>query len=156
METSQNAGRPVIAGDPSGGWNVPPVKDFAEIEVTSANFSAVKLSHVPADADDTAATAPNPHHWAVAPRMEHLLIRRGTHALQKSRIGETATRYVPRPAFEIAANNVRILSSRCAEREYVFPRTHSLQLVEDHKCAWLACDAFQAHRIFGPGIPIHR
>jgi hypothetical protein len=59
METSQNAGRPVIAGDPSGGWNVPPVKDFAEIEVTSANFSAVKLSHVPADADDTAATAPN-------------------------------------------------------------------------------------------------
>src|SRR6516225_1741657 len=59
METSQNAGRPFIAGDPSGGVNVPPAKDFAVIDVTSFSSRVAKFSQVPADAVDTAATAPN-------------------------------------------------------------------------------------------------
>jgi hypothetical protein len=71
METSQNAGRFAIGGNAcslvgvgtkpagSGGWKVPPAKDFAVIEVTSGNVRVAKFSQVPADADDTAATVPN-------------------------------------------------------------------------------------------------
>ena len=71
IETSQNAGRPVIGGDAwgrvgvgtnpagSGGWNVPPGNDFAVIEVTSGSAKVPKLAQVAADETvGTATTAP--------------------------------------------------------------------------------------------------
>jgi hypothetical protein len=72
IETSQNAGRPDIGGNAcslegvgtkpagSGGWNVPPPKDFAVIEVTSGNRRPARLSQVDAaDAVGAAAIAPS-------------------------------------------------------------------------------------------------
>jgi hypothetical protein len=69
IETWQNAGRLGIGGDAwascgvgtkpvgSGGWNVPPGKDLAVIEVTSGSSRVAKFSHfVAAEAVD-AATA---------------------------------------------------------------------------------------------------
>jgi hypothetical protein len=69
IDTSQNAGRPVIGGNAcgcpgfgtnpagSGGWNVPPGNDFAVIEVTSGSTRLARLSQVlAADAVGTAAT----------------------------------------------------------------------------------------------------
>src|SRR5262249_5196058 len=72
IETSQNPGRPVMGGFAcgragvgtkpagSGGWKVPPAKDFAVIEATCGSDSVAKLSHVAAAAAvETAAGAPN-------------------------------------------------------------------------------------------------
>src|SRR5262249_20016806 len=72
IETSQNAGRPVIGANAcgregvgtkpagSGGWNVPPPKDFAVIEVTSGSRKPLRLSQVAAAAPvGTAPMAPN-------------------------------------------------------------------------------------------------
>jgi hypothetical protein len=71
IETSQNAGRPGIGGDAwgccgvgtkpvgSGGWNVPPAKDLAVIELTSGNFKPAKLSQLAAaETAGAATTAP--------------------------------------------------------------------------------------------------
>jgi hypothetical protein len=59
IETSQNGGRPLIAGDPSGGLNIPALKSFAVIGVTSGNFRYCKLVQLSADAVDAQATVPN-------------------------------------------------------------------------------------------------
>src|ERR1700754_571842 len=71
-QTSQNAGKPGIGGNAwgrvgvgtkpagSGGWNVPPGKDLAVIEVTSGSRKLAKLSQfAAAETVGTAATALN-------------------------------------------------------------------------------------------------
>jgi len=70
IETSQNAGSPGMGGEAwgragvgtnpagSGGWKVPPGKDFAVIEITWGSDRLPKLSQVAA-AETVGAAAPN-------------------------------------------------------------------------------------------------